>query len=125
MSDYYLIEAKPKKRVTLSEFIVFTFDLLVAAFIGFGFFPNLHIVFRFLISFGIFTLLSKLMDIRKFKIGLIFIAAYSVLFAFVVDQAVIVPDNDKDIVWTWTIRIVSFWVSFIGHYRLNLWDEYK
>ena len=112
------VQAEEKPGCAASFVIIF--DLIIALTFGFTLFPEIHTVFKILLTIAIYFVAMFVMNITKFKIGVLGIIGVSVLCAAVVDT-VIDYFWDLDQIWTWTWRIVAFLMCFFGHKRLTVW----
>ena len=103
--------------------IVLFFDLIVSIMVGIKCIPsNVHIFFRILIIIAIFFAAMFIMNIKKFGIGILAIAAVSCLFTWVINGLIISP-YVEDNVWKWVLRVCAFLICFLGHLKLTIWDE--
>lgn len=114
--QYVQVEEKPGCAASL----VIILDLIMALTFGFTSFPEMHTVFKILLTIAIYMVAMFLMNITTLKIGFIVILGISVFYAMLVDS-VLANYCDLDEIWTWTWRIVTFLISLFGHKRLTVW----
>lgn len=101
--------------------IIIIWDIIVAFVVGFSFTSGLHTVFRILISIGLLLGFFVLSNVTKFKIGLLAIITISIFFTLSMDNFFITSNTDA--IWTWTLRICFFLISFFVHKNLTIWKD--